>query len=274
MTCSAGCGTRKPACRAPSQEAFAGLAARSEAIYTFRQLGPPNYLNEHLAIGMESTAQHDTELIVRAKSLPDAAHSALETQVEPGEALSLAEPIAELRRLSRKELKRYFERLPVPSIDEIEGEYRALLLNQGHWFANVLTRLLVNRGGHWVGKAFQPASETGGYGYNIFRTRSGVRRSFRMHTYLREREAAPGYRYTIEYGETNSGTVGTIFDEVRRVVPGLYLGLGSVHLFGGRIFKRPRKVLFALAGPVTEFRQDASEKDVFDEGEQFPELEL
>ena len=219
---------------------------------------------------MDSTAQHDLLTSTHAWQLPARREPSVRRPVKPD---SLVEPLADLLHRSRKELKQIFRELPIPSLNEIEGEYRAVLLDQGHWFANMLTRLLVNRGGYWVGKAFQPASETGGYGYNIFHTRKGVRRSFRMHTYLQKSEAASSNRFTIEYGETNTGTVGTIHDEVRRVVPGLYLGLGSVHLFGGRIFKRPRKVVFALAGPVAEFQQAASEIDVFDNGEAFPELQ-
>ncbi len=218
---------------------------------------------------MDSTAQQDYLTTTPAWPSPVPRESGVEPSIE---TVALSERLAELQQRSRKELRRLFHELPVPSLDEIEGEYRAVLLDQGHWFANLLTRAFVNRGGYWIGKAFQPASETGGYGYNIFRTRRGVRRAFRMHTYLTATNAAPEERFTIEYGETNTGTVGTIHDEVRRVTSGLYLGLGSVHLFGGRMFKRPRKVLFALAGPVADFRQEASEQDVFDADEVFPTI--
>lgn len=177
--------------------------------------------------------------------------------------------IADLKQRSRKELKKLFWSLPVPSVSEIHGEYAGILLNQGNRVTSALTRFFVNKEGFWLGKAFEPMSDSKGRGYNIFRTRKGIRRSLRMHTHHREIETeidpekdSETHRLTIEYGEVNDGLVGSIVDELRRVAPGLFLGIGEV-AFGGRVLPRiSRKVMFAMVGPVGEFREEAADKDV------------
>ncbi|MEQ9407878.1 MAG: hypothetical protein RIK87_09120 [Fuerstiella sp.] len=178
--------------------------------------------------------------------------------------------LANLKSLSRKELKRLFLDLPTPGIEEINGEYQGILLNQGNTAITAVTRFFVNKEGVWLGKAFQPMSETSGRGYNLFQTRSGIRRSLRMQLVLSDDNDQK--RLTIEYSSLNEGLVGSISDELRRVAPGLFLGIGIVPL-GGRLFPTlSRKVTFALVGPTGDFRVEAAESDVFVQHDKFDSI--
>ena len=188
-------------------------------------------------------------------------------QTDCGDA-EISQLITDLKQRSRKQLKCLFRSLPHPSIEEFDGEYEGILLNQGSWLTSRMTRFFVNKEGFWLGKAFQPMSPDLGRGYNIFRTRRGVRRSLRMHLRLRDSDSGEN-RVLIEYAGINDGLVGTITDELRRLAPGLFLGIGTVPL-GGRFFPQLyRKVMFAMVGPVAKFREDAAEADIMSPDEQF-----
>lgn len=174
---------------------------------------------------------------------------------------SREEWISHLHGCTRKELKHLFNSLPVPEINEFHGEFEGILLSQGNALTNRVTAFFINKEGAWLGKAFKPLNSDVGNGYNIFRTRNGVRRTLRMH--LRRRESAHGERVAIEYSELNDGIVGGIYDDLKRVTPGLFLGIGTVPL-GGRLLPRlKRRVMFALSGPTGEFLDDAEHQDLF-----------
>ena len=179
---------------------------------------------------------------------------------------SHTELISELKSLSRKEIKQLFRTLPVPDVSEFHGEFQGILLNQGNALTTATTRFFVNKEGYWLGKAFEPVTEDMGRGYNIFRTRHGIRRCLRMHIRLREAEDGQK-RLAIEYDALNDGLVGRIYDDMRRLAPGVFLGIGTVPLGGALFPKLRRKVTFCMAGPVAEFRTDAAEHDVLDADE-------
>ena len=154
----------------------------------------------------------------------------------------------DLCRMPRKQLKFLFCDLEPPSMEEMNGEYHAVLLDQGAAAAQILVRFLANLRGIWVGKAFSPISEHEGRGYNSFRTRRGVQRRMRMRTAIRPSALHDGNSYTLDYRGLNWGLIGTMVDEVRRVSPGLYLGFGGVPIRSN--------MYFALSGPVSEFRHE------------------
>lgn len=175
--------------------------------------------------------------------------------------------LSKLQTSRRKELKQIHRALPVPAVHELDGEFQGLLLDQGNVFATKLTAFFINKGGTWLGKAFQPLSEEMGQGYNVFRTRRGINRCLRMQVHLRDTDEGP--RLMIEYHERNEGLIGRISDDVRRAAPGLFLGIGFVPL-GGRLFPSLQgRVMFAMVGPTAPFQTAAADRDLFTEDDTF-----
>lgn len=188
---------------------------------------------------------------------------------QPDSELSRSDWLTRLKGSRRKQLKKLYHELPVPTVAEFEGEFKGVLLDQGNAAATAVTRFFVNKEGVWLGKAFRPKNESMGEGYNLFRTRYGIKRCLRMQIRLRETNDGP--QLTIEYHATNGGLIGRITDDLRRVTPGLFLGMGFVPL-GGRFFPRlTSRVMFAMIGPVAELNAEALERDVLTENDSFPQ---
>lgn len=150
--------------------------------------------------------------------------------------------------------------LEAPRFDEMHGEYAASLLDQGNGWAYLLSAFVVNFGGRWLCKAFEPTGPNEGHGYNSFMTPRGVRRAGRMRTRIGPSKLPGDTKdaFHLEYADFNSvrrgGAIGavlhTMFDEVRKVAPGLYLGIGRAGFT-----KRGRSQLhpFLLEGPAAPF---------------------
>lgn len=160
-----------------------------------------------------------------------------------------------LHTASRKQLRAAFRAAAVPRLHELEGEFQGLILDQGSWLGNLAASWCINRRGRWLGKAFQPQTKNFGRGYNIFRTSDGIERTLPMQ--FCERNTSDGRQLTIEYGADHSGIIGSICDEMKRLAPGLFLGLGTVYL-GGRLFPWLYvRVVFAIIGPTGDVVPDA-----------------
>lgn len=132
---------------------------------------------------------------------------------------------------------------------EMSGEFRAELLDQGPAVFTWIAMWVVHLRGLWLAKAFNPESPTEGRGYNVFVIGERVVRGTRMRTHV-----GPGHHdgrpsYQLDYSAHNRGFLGTMRDEVRRVSPGLYLGLGVAGYT--RLMRRPFP--FLLEGPVAPF---------------------
>jgi len=157
---------------------------------------------------------------------------------------------AELKAMAIGDLLALFRDLDPPTLAEMDGEFVATLLDQGSPAMNVIASFTTNVPRRWLGKAFQPVSDSEGHGYNWFQ--GGVRtvRRYRMKTYLGDSAVDARRSYVLEYRPYNSGFMRTMIDEVRRVAPGLYVGLGRVGF--GR-FMRMRLYPFMLEGPVGPF---------------------
>ena len=166
----------------------------------------------------------------------------------------------DLHMMSYDEVIELYHRLPAPSFEEMHGEFAASLLDQGSAFGYLRAVYLVNAKGRWLTKAFEPTGPSEGHGYNSFMTSRGVKRSARMRTHLGPSKLPgdSGDAFHLEYAHFNDfkrGGLGgallrTMFDELRKVGPGLYLGIGRAGFT-----KQQRDLLgpFILEGPVAEF---------------------
>jgi hypothetical protein len=135
----------------------------------------------------------------------------------------------ELRLMHFDELKKLFDSLPAPAIDEIDGEYLSTPLDQGNWFKNILAPLVTNIRGRWLGKAFSPLSDNNGYGYNWWQTTKGVRRTLTMKTYVSNSSISPGKSYIVDYCSQHTWLPAmSLYDELRTVSDGVFLGFGVI----------------------------------------------
>jgi hypothetical protein len=167
-----------------------------------------------------------------------------------------------LRLMTREEVVALFHRLPAPTFEEMHGEFAATLLEQGSAWAYLQAAVAVNFKGRWLAKAFEPTGPNEGHGYNSFMTPRGVRRAVRMRTYVGPSRLPDDSRdsFHLDYSDRNDfkrGGLGgafahTMFDEVRKVGPGLYLGIGRLGFT-----KKQRDELhpFMLEGPIAPFVQ-------------------
>lgn len=183
--------------------------------------------------------------------------------------------VEDLMKLKRKELMDLFLLLDAPSMDEMHGEYRAALLDNGHALARLISWVyLYFCYGTWQHKAFEPLGQDKGHGYNTFITTEGslpenVYKAFfiRIFTLLK---SLFRFRYTqrlarimlnktsmvasvfdkkpsfqLSYREYNTFFTNTMTDEVRKVNDHLYLGIGRLTIILGKFNPQP----FALMGP-------------------------
>jgi hypothetical protein len=165
-----------------------------------------------------------------------------------------------LRMMTREEAVEVFHRLPAPAFEEMHGEFAATLLEQGSASAYLQAAFAVNFKGRWLTKAFEPIGPNDGHGYNSFMTPRGVRRAVRMRTYVGPSKLPDDSRdsFHLDYSDRNDfkrGGLGgafahTMFDEIRKAGPALYLGIGRMGFT-----KKQRDELhpFILEGPVAPF---------------------
>lgn len=173
---------------------------------------------------------------------------------------------AELRRLSTDALTRLFVTLPAPGLGEMQGEYRARLLAQPHWLATVGGRVLLeNPLAAWQCKAFRPVDADTGRGYNTFRQGGRIVQRYPMLTLVAPSrfDGRPAYQLVYRHFHSACGAVHMV-DEVRRVAPGLYLGMGT---WGFSDAQRRIPWPFVLEGPVAPYSGDfGRERDHFEIG--------
>ena len=162
--------------------------------------------------------------------------------------------IAALLKTPRKEVVGLFSELNAPAVDELAGEYRATLLDQGRWANNFFTLLAFNLPGAWISKSFAPLTTTEGRGYNSFRVGRDVRKIYRMRTYLAPSRFDAADSFHLDYsqvaGQQRLVKFAHLAGELRRLGDNTYLGLGSTD-FGIAQFHRAAP--FVLEGPVAAF---------------------
>ncbi|MDP2228774.1 MAG: hypothetical protein Q8J78_14990 [Moraxellaceae bacterium] len=162
---------------------------------------------------------------------------------------------ADLRTLSTDELRRLFADLPAPTLAEMDGEYAARLLAQPGWLAGRVGRaVLEGRLHHWLCKAFRPVDADGGRGYNTFLQGGQIVQRYPMLTLIAPSrfDGRPAYQLVYRGFHSACGSVHMV-DEVRRVAPGLYLGMGT---YGFSDAMRRTPYPFVLEGPVAPYRGD------------------
>jgi hypothetical protein len=181
-------------------------------------------------------------------------------EISPSASEATAIPVLDLRMMELDPLIELYHRLPAPTFEEMHGEFAATLLEAGSGAAYLRAAITVNLKGRWLCKAFEPTGSNEGHGYNSFMTPRGVRRSVRMRTRIGPSKL-PGDAndaFHLEYADFNDfkrsgfggALVHTMFDEVRKVAPGIYLGIGRV---GFTAKQRARLHPFLLEGPVAPF---------------------
>jgi hypothetical protein len=166
----------------------------------------------------------------------------------------------DLKMMPLDEVLALYHRLQAPSFHEMHGEFAASLLDQGTARGYLLSAFMVHVKGRWLCKAFEPTGPNEGHGYNSFMTPRGVRRACRMRTHVGPSKI-PGDSndaFHLEYADFNDlkrggfggAVLHTMFDEVRKVGPGLYLGIGRA----GFTQKHKAELHpFLLEGPVADF---------------------
>lgn len=171
-----------------------------------------------------------------------------------------------LRQLSTGELLQLFATLEAPDIAEMHGEYSASLLAQKFWLATVIGRAaLDNPLQSWLCKAFRPVDSKTGRGYNTFQHGRRVVQRYPMLTLVAPSrfDGRPAYQLVYRYFHSLCGTLHMV-DEVRRVAPKLYLGMGT---YGFTEAQRHTPCPFVLEGPVAQYRGDIGrERDNFEMG--------
>ncbi|MFW6051504.1 MAG: hypothetical protein ACODAU_10035 [Myxococcota bacterium] len=156
----------------------------------------------------------------------------------------------ELLAMPARRLVEVFHGLEAPTLGEMRGAFHATLLDQGPKLVTLVARGVVTWPARWLAKAFEPQGAEGGHGHNVVRFPWGVRRLFRMRTFVGPSRIAEGDAYHLDYSAFNRGPMGTMWDEVRRVSEGLYLGLGRM---GYTERQRRHLMPFMLEGPPEPF---------------------
>ena len=160
-----------------------------------------------------------------------------------------------LRQLSVEELLVLFATLEAPAMAEMQGEYAAELLRQPTLLATVAGwASVVNPLMPWLCKAFRPVDASTGRGYNTFRRLGRIVQLFPMQTLIAPSRYDGQPAYTLVYRAYHSlcGDINMV-DEVRRLAPGLYLGIGTWGFSAGQ---RQVALPFLLQGPQDTYRGD------------------
>lgn len=160
-----------------------------------------------------------------------------------------------LLELSTAELVRLFTTLDAPDLIEMDGEYSARLLAQPGRMAALTGYLTVSSPlQSWLCKAFRPVDTSSGRGYNTFRQGSRIVQRYPMLTLIAPSrfDGRPAFQLVYRAFHSVCGSINMV-DEVRRVAPGIYLGIGT---YG---FTRAQSWIpypFLLEGPQADYRGD------------------
>jgi hypothetical protein len=167
----------------------------------------------------------------------------------------------DILRLSAQELLALFRTLEAPEFEEMDGEFAALLLSQPTRAAALFLRVYNPLyPGHWLAKAFRPASDGRGRGYNLFRHLGRVVQRYPMATLMAPSryDGRPAFQLVYRAFHSYCGFIHMV-DEVRRLEAGQYLGVGTL---GFTDAQRRIACPFLLTGPVAPYRGDIGEERV------------
>lgn len=174
----------------------------------------------------------------------------LQTSVTSSAAVS----VETLQGMSTIALLQLFRQLPAPAIPEMQGEYKASMLQQPNPLATLAGYALQSPLLPWQCKAFRPVDEQQGRGYNTFLLGAKTIQLYPMQTMLAPSryDGRPAYHLIYRHFHSLCASMHMV-DEVRRVAPGLYLGIGT---WGFSKKQRAIAYPFLLEGPVADYRGD------------------
>lgn len=163
----------------------------------------------------------------------------------------------DLTELSFKETLALFAKLDAPALADMNGEYAAQLLSQPSWLATVIGHATVKNPlapGRWLCKSFRPVDQRTGRGYNTFQHLGRTVQRFPMQTLIAPSryDGKPAYHLVYRAFHSMCGDIHMV-DEVRRVGPDLFLGIGT---WGFSDRQRHIPLPFMLKGPIAPYRGD------------------
>ena len=155
------------------------------------------------------------------------------------------------------DLMALFATLDAPAIADMDGEFDATLLSQPNLLSTALGAVMVRYPlAPWRAKAFRPIDAVSGRGYNSFRiVRAGrdVRRYPMLTSIAASRyDSRPVYQLDYRPFDSLNGRINMV-DEIRRVRPGVYLGIGT---WGFTQRQRHIPLPFQLLGPARPYAGD------------------
>lgn len=177
--------------------------------------------------------------------------------------------------MNSRELLELFKTLDAPSLEDMHGEYAATLLRLPNAFVNFFGQAGVGNPlfpGKWLNKAFRPVSATEGRGYNTFLQFGRKVRRYPMFTVVAPSryDGKPAYQLVYRAYRSMFGDIHMV-DEIRRVAPGLYLGIGTM---GFTPSQRMIPLPFMLKGPENDYVADIGTARIgFDIKTEIPALE-
>lgn len=160
-----------------------------------------------------------------------------------------------MHQYTTAELLHIFSTLETPAISEMNGEYAACLLAQPNWLAAKIGQVVLdNPFRHWLCKAFRPVDVEHGRGYNTFAQSGKIVQRYPMQTLIAPSrfDGRPAYQLLYRHFHSTCGDINMV-DEVRRLAPGLYLGIGT---WGFTDAQRHQAYPFLLQGPQAAYRGD------------------
>jgi len=181
---------------------------------------------------------------------------------------------SDLLAMRFKDLMALFGRLESPTVKDMDGEFAARLLAQPGALAHLIGHLTVNNPvmpGRWLCKAFKPVSAGRGQGYNAFAHLGRKVQRYPMQTLIAPSRYDGRPAYTLVYASFRSmcGAIHMV-DEVRRVGPDLYLGIGT---WGFTDRQRRMPLPFVLRGPIAPYLGHLGQpKKGFDVHQEIPAL--
>lgn len=149
-----------------------------------------------------------------------------------------------INKLSKSDLMQLFYAAPCPKFSDMEGEYKAALVSVGvlakvsaYYTHNIMGP------GQWEGKAFTPATQDSGWGYNLFSVKKGeaavIIRALKMDTFVGPSVFDLKNSFHLVYADYNKGLNHSMCDEIRKVNDKLFLGWGYMSWSCGKYNPAP-----------------------------------
>lgn len=165
--------------------------------------------------------------------------------------------LEKLLSLTPAEQEALWRALPAPTLQEMNGHYMGIgpiaddPERQKAYAAYMYDEKSVR--GAWQGKAFRPLDATKGEGYNRWRFPGGkIERNLRMATRVQNSIIDGKPCYVLDYSAFNKST---LYDELRKLDDGVYVGAATVAQAGGPNGNGTRSKIdmFILIGPTDEW---------------------